>query len=93
MSLRYYRRAWDESRGDKFDTWGHSVWYFEIDDAGHPVRQIEQYERGPSLGYDAAHPEDEYGGLSDQPLDPKDFAGFEITREEFERAWAARAGK
>lgn len=27
---RFFRRRWDESRGDEFDGWGHSAWYFEV---------------------------------------------------------------
>jgi hypothetical protein len=34
MDDRFYRRRWDESRGDEFDAWGHSVWYFEVDNDG-----------------------------------------------------------
>ena len=87
MSVRYYRRPWHECRGNQFDSWGQSVWYFEVDDAGYPIRQIEEYERGPVLKYDATRPDDQYGGLADQPLDANDFAAFEISAEEFAAAW------
>jgi hypothetical protein len=86
MTHRYYKRPWDESRGGAFDAWGRSLWYFEVDDDGYPVRQIEQYENGRVLRYDANHVEDEYGGLGDQPLDLPDFASFEITGKEFAAA-------
>lgn len=33
---RFFRRAWDESRGDRYDGWGTSDWYFELDDEGYP---------------------------------------------------------
>ena len=89
MNVRYYRRPWDESRGDAFDAWGRSVWYFEVAEDGYPLRQIEQYEDGHVLVYDAAHAEDEYGGLGDQPLDRHELAAFEITRDEFFAAWGA----
>ncbi|CAN5772665.1 hypothetical protein BH11MYX4_BH11MYX4_64860 [soil metagenome] len=91
MSLRYYRRPWNESRGDQFDSWGRSVWYFEIDGEGYPARQIELYEHGPVLKYDSDHKEDEHGGLGDQPIDRDDFASFEIKPEEFEAAWSGNA--
>jgi hypothetical protein len=90
VSLRYYRRSWNETRGDDYDSWGRSVWYFEIDEQGVPARQIEQYENGPVLKYDANHREDQYGGLGDQPIDRDDFAAYEITAEAFSAAWAGK---
>jgi hypothetical protein len=86
--MRYYKRPWDESRGDAYDSWGRSVWCFEIDDEGYAVRQMERYENGPVLKYDANHPEDEYGGLGEKPIDRHEFGAFEITAEEFSAAWA-----
>lgn len=41
MTNRYYKRRWEESRGDDHDDWGRSTWYFEVADDGYPVRQIE----------------------------------------------------
>src|SRR5690242_1847415 len=38
MPSRFFRRRWAESRGDEFDGWGHSVWYFEVGEDGWPVR-------------------------------------------------------
>lgn len=89
MSFRYYKRAWDEPRGDPFDSWGSSVWYFEVDEASYPVRQLERYEHGPGLKYSSVHVEDFYGGLGDQPLDREEFAAFEISKEEFDEAWSS----
>lgn len=71
--------------------WGASVWYLEIDDDGYPARQLERYEHGPVLKYDAEHMEDEYGALGDQPIDRDEFSTFEVAKEEFEDAWAAKA--
>jgi hypothetical protein len=90
MSHRYYKRRWDENRGDAFESWGHSIWYFEVADDGYPARQIEQYDNGPVLRYDADNVEDEYGGLGEHPLDSDEFAAFEITAEEFAAAWNAK---
>ena len=86
---RFYRRRWDESRGDAFDAWGHSVWYFEVDDAGWPVRQVEVYDTGPVLRYGPEHEEDQYGGLGRASLnDPEgDWSQFVVTRDVFERVW------
>lgn len=55
-----------------------------------PSRQIEIYANGTVLQYDQRHIEDEYGGLSEAPLDPEDFAPFEITQAEFEGVWSSR---
>lgn len=89
MALRFYRRRWAESRGDEFDSWGHSVWFFEVDDGGWPVRQIEVYDSGRVLRYGAHHQEDRYGGLGEASLydSGDEWSNFEITEVEFERAW------
>jgi hypothetical protein len=84
---RYFKRRWEESRGDEFDHWGPSEWYFELNDDGYPVRQVERYDRGQVLKYDANRLYDEYGGLGDQALDLDELKEFEITVEEFETAW------
>ena len=83
---RYFKRRWDESRGDQFDAWGPSLWFFELDSEAFPVRQVERYENGVVLKYDTAHLDDEYGGLGDQALNLADFDGAGISREEFEAA-------
>lgn len=87
MSLRYFKRHCDESRGDKYDFWGTSTWYFEVDDDGYAVRQLELYDAGVVLKYDERHPNDEFGGLSDQSIDFDVFAPFEIDRQSFEKTW------
>jgi hypothetical protein len=86
VSFRYFRRHWDQSPYEH-DDWGGSIWFFEVDDEGWPVRQIEVYENGPVLKYDRDHLDDEYGGLGDQPLDFAEFAQFEIASDVFEAAW------
>jgi hypothetical protein len=85
----YYRRAWDESRGDAHDAWGASEWLFEVDDGGLVLRQIEIYDAGPTLRYNEERPEDEFGGLSMAPLDSAEWEPFSITVAEFERAWTS----
>ena len=87
--MTYYRREWLESRGDQFDSWGTSVWLFEVDADGYPVKQLELYEVGYALKYDAAHAADDLGGLGDQPPDPADFGPFEIEETVFMAEWAA----
>lgn len=86
--MNYYRRPWDETRGDDYSDWGTSTWFFEIGEDGYPARQLELYENGKALAYDTAHADDEFGGLGDQPLDLQEFAPFEITKAQFEQAWS-----
>lgn len=51
-------------RGDQYDAWGTSWWYFEVADDGRVIRQVEQYESGVLLHYSAEHDEDTYGELA-----------------------------
>jgi hypothetical protein len=91
--LRYFKRRWDEPRGDKYDSWGLSTWYFEVGGDGYPTRQLEQYDGGASLKYDETYLEDEFGGLGDQALDLQEFAPFEIDGTAFEKAWASSVAR
>lgn len=84
---KYFKRKWDETRGDEFDSWGKSTWYFEIEPDGFPIKQIELYESGNRLKYDSENPFDDYGGLGDQALDMDEFQSFEIDKAEFEIEW------
>ena len=81
--MRYFKRLWDETRGDQFDHWGTATYYFEIGSDGYPNRQIQIYENGNALSYDTSHIDDKYGGLADQPLDIDEFEAFEIDETEF----------
>ena len=94
MAGRTYRRRWNESRGDEFDAWGHSVWYVETDDDGWPVRQVEVYDSGPVLRYGPGHEEDRYGGLGRARLaeSEEDWGQFVITRDAFELVWGSAGG-
>jgi hypothetical protein len=83
---RYFRRRWDEDPGFELAGWGASEWLFATDERGHVTNQLEIFENGNTLAYDESHPEDEYGGLSVEPLDLADFAAYEITAAEFDRA-------
>ena len=89
--MRYFKRYWEEPRGDACDAcdaWGRSWWYFETDRAGVVLRQLEIYNQGPTLRYSGEHREDSFGGLSERPLDLAEFAQFEVSPEEFEDAWS-----
>src|SRR5262245_15942231 len=86
--MRYFRRRWDESRGDRFDHWGAATYLFEVDPTGLPLRQLEVYDNGMRCRYDREHPEDQYGSLSAEPLESlEDWSPWAITRAEFEREW------
>ena len=87
--MLYFRFDWNESRGDEFDDWGKSTFWFEMGDDGYAVRQLEVYEDGTVLKYDASHMEDKYGGLADQPLEPEENQIPEVKAAEFEAEWAA----
>ncbi len=86
--MKYYKRNWEETRGDEFDNWGKSIWYFETENSGLPTKQVEVYENGKILKYDQTKLEDEFGGLGDQELDLNEFSEFEITEQEFEKIWS-----
>jgi hypothetical protein len=94
VSNRFYRRRWDETRGDEFADWGHSVWYFEVGADGWPVRQVEVYDTGRILRYGPTHQEDCYGGLGEASLygSGDEWSNFEITEAEFERVWDSDRG-
>ncbi|WP_299115464.1 hypothetical protein [uncultured Winogradskyella sp.] len=85
--MKYYKRNWEDTRGDDFDDWGKSIWLFETDNHGKPVRQIEIYENGKVLKYNEDLTQDKYGGLGDQELDLDDFNKFKITEQEFINYW------
>lgn len=89
MDCKYYRRHWDEDRGDEYAVWGTCTYLFAVDGEGWPQRQIEVYDDRTVLFYDPVHFHDQYGGLADQPLDPADteWSQYEISAEEFEQAW------
>jgi hypothetical protein len=85
--MKYFKRNWEETRGNEFGDWGTSVWYFETDDQGFPTRQIEVYQNGRVLKYSEERLTDEFGGLGDQALDLEEFEDFKITQSAFENKW------
>ena len=85
---KYYKRKWDKTRGDEFDSWGTSIWYIELGNDGYPTRQIELYENGNRLKYHSDKTFDDYGGLGDQTLDLDEFGKFEIEKDAFELEWS-----
>ena len=85
--MKYFKRNWNETRGDQYDNWGKSIWLFETNNNGEVLRQIEVYENGKVLKYDNQNIEDEFGGLTDQNLDLIEFENYSIDKEKFENKW------
>ena len=83
---RYFKRYWPEDRGDSYASWGGATYYFVCGDDGYPDRQIEVYDNGILLSYDDVYYSDDYGMLTDKPLDLLDFASYEIQGDTF---WTA----
>jgi hypothetical protein len=75
--MRFFRRRWDEEG---------VVYLFATDDAGIVREQVEAYDDGRVLRYDATHPSDEHGMLSDQPLDLRELAAYEIDQATYENS-------
>lgn len=86
-TLNYLKRPWNETRGDEYDAWGTSWWYFEVGSDGSVSRQIEQYAVGVFLRYSVEHEEDIYGRLACVELDLSDAEYCEISSQEFESVW------
>ena len=90
MEKHYLKRKWNETRGDKYDHWGNSIWYFEIDKTGTILRQVEEYSIGIRLRYDTQYSSDIYGMFSDVQLDMSDSEFDIITVTEFDKIWTER---
>ncbi|MBM0124549.1 hypothetical protein [Pimelobacter simplex] len=90
MPNRYFKRRWEETRGDAHDSWGASTWYFEVGADGWPIRQVEVYDDGPTLRYGPGNEDDLYGQLGQVQLDEfEDWEPWAIPSEEFEHRWTA----
>ena len=87
--MQWFRRRWEESRGDEFDAWGPATYFFEVGTDGWPTRQVEDYDHGPTLRYGPGREEDDYGQLGSARLaDGEDWTPWAITDGEFEGAWS-----
>lgn len=93
VTSKHCRRRWDEPRGDPYDAWGASTWFFEVEPDGSVARQIEVYDHGPTLRCDLGHVKDDYGELGHGPLDAaEDWSPWAISAETFETAWSSPGG-
>jgi hypothetical protein len=82
---RYYKRPYNGNLRGR----GASVWFLEVGEDQFPIRQLEIYENGSAFAYDESHLYDSSGMLTDERVEPLDFAAFEITQAEFERVWSS----
>jgi len=87
-TIQYFRRIWEETRGDEHSDWGCSLWLFEVDTDLNVIRQIEVYDSGVCLKYSQTHVEDEFGGLAEKPLDNEDWSPYVTSKEVFEQVWS-----
>lgn len=88
MNSRYFKKFWNESTGDELtDSWGNSTYYFETDLNLNVTKQLQLFQNGRTLKYDLQNFENEYGFLTDQPLDREEFSNDEIEKEEFYKIW------
>ncbi|MDZ7879657.1 MAG: DUF5071 domain-containing protein [Saprospiraceae bacterium] len=83
----YYKRFWNETRGDMYEAWGTSWWYFETNTEGVILKQLEEYENGIIQCYDLIKPENRFGGLGELPLPLTEFKEYEIFKEDFYDLW------
>ena len=88
ISMHYFKYRWDETTGEEItDSWGCSIFYLETNLTFYPTRQLQLFDNGNALKYDTGYLDDKLGGLGDQPIDPEDFTGERIDKEEFEEIW------
>jgi len=86
--IRYFKKFWDETSGEELtDSWGNSTYYFEADEQLCVIRQVQVFQNDKILKYDRQNRDDVFGGLADQLLDRKEFAGNEISAAEFLTLW------
>lgn len=87
MTTFYHKRTFDEPRIENNEIWGNCEYFFETNQDGEIVRQIEIYQNGKILKYSELNIEDEFGFLADQAIDLEEFKQFEISKIEFENKW------
>lgn len=88
--MTYVKCRWDEGRGDRYDHWGGSWWYFEFGPDGAITRQIEVYDGGVQLRYGPDHMGDEFGKLGEGRRQDMDMPGAEeLTADQFEAVWGS----
>lgn len=82
--MPFYRRRWNESRGDVYDGWGGATYYIWVHQ-GVLEQQLELCDSGVLLAYDRYYLEDQYGFMTAERLDPDEWAAYEISIEDYQR--------
>lgn len=85
--MKYYKYHWKELRGDEYDGWGFSLFYFEVGEDNFYTRQIVIYDNGKILKYSEKRLEDEFGGLAEGKFDISEFNGIVCSKKEFDKYW------
>ena len=78
---RYYSRHWKEGEENGIR------YYFETNDEGFPIRQLEIWDNGKKIRYDLNNRVGDEGFLADQALERNEFKDYEISKEDFEKQW------
>ena len=81
--MPFYRRRWDETRGDSHDDWGPATYYVWVHE-GRVEQQVEIYDAGVMLAYDHSHVEDEFGFMMSD-FDRGEWAPFEVVIDTYQR--------
>jgi hypothetical protein len=89
--MKYYSYYSEETRGFDHNEWGYCTFLYEVADDNYVTRQIEIYDKGPTLKYGSKHKKDEYGFLMDQPFQgDKEKKVKVINAEKFEKIWNSK---
>jgi hypothetical protein len=87
--MPFYRRRWNEPRGDDHDDWDAATYYCWIHQSV-LEQQVEVCGFGVILAYDRCHIEDQFGGMSQVELNPDEWSPFEIDIDTYQREIAGQ---
>lgn len=88
MRKRYFKKFWNETTGDELtDCWGKSKYSFETDENCNVLKQIQVFQNKKILKYDEQNFEDQYGFLTDRPLEIEDLGDSELSEIDFYKIW------
>jgi len=85
--MRYFCREYPKSKNAPLSQWGRSLWWFEVDNQNHTVRQITMFEAGVFLKYTSSHSADSHGRLIDLDITANNTQLKQITEEQFHNTW------
>jgi hypothetical protein len=87
MTARYFQWEWKKPRGDEYDSWGASTYFFETSPGGEVLRELRVFEHGKVLKHRPDHREDIYGQMAHALHAIDKFSHLEIPAHIFENAW------